>query len=773
MPLPMSRLDNRTFDQLVAEGRAQLPRLAPNWTDHNYHDPGITLIDLFAWLVEMDMYRLDRTSPAAYRTFLRLIGIEPRPPQVAETVVAFTATSGGLPVRLSTGVGVASQEGQVRFQTTRSLAVVPAQLTSVLAGREDALEDCSEQNRNAGKRFTPFGPDPQPDDALYLGLDAAVPAKCARVSLYVSVDSAEHARSVRQRLSEECRAGRTCLQGCHTCTPNRCDSSWQHYSARTVWEYFAKPDVGPEKWLPLKGVSDETHGLTLSGTVRFTMPTAPHVAGALNTHPKQFFIRCRLKHGYYECPPEIYRVILNAVPASHAVVVQDEETQNDSNGRAAQSFLLRHGPVVPGSTRLRMRVDGSDEDWREVLEWDRVGPHDRAYLLAPGTGQILFGNGLHGRVPKAGARIAALSYRSGGGSAGNVRAGTLTTYQGVEPVTVEQPFAATGGAEPETLDEAKGRAMAWLGEPRRAITLDDFECLALTTPGVPVKRVYALSDYHPALPGLPASGCVTVVVLPGCARPIPEPGPDMLRAVRCYLDRRRLVTTELHVISPSFITVAVRATLHAGTGGDGQSLCAEAHSRLNTFLDPLRGGADGQGWPVGRDVYQSEVMALLNAIPGVSYVDNLGLVVESGFEVYQGYVRWMQVFTGDATVTTLHAQLRIDPDRPANRLLAQARVELEDYFRSQRGGGRHVSPTTRCHEVEMILSALPGVISVEEANIVEGQGSGALCGNVPVCAHSLIVPGMHRITVGGAGTGMQVRAIQSNCCQSDVRSPKP
>ena len=43
MPLPKPTLDNRSFDQLVAEGRSQIPRLAPQWTDHNASDAGITL----------------------------------------------------------------------------------------------------------------------------------------------------------------------------------------------------------------------------------------------------------------------------------------------------------------------------------------------------------------------------------------------------------------------------------------------------------------------------------------------------------------------------------------------------------------------------------------------------------------------------------------------------------------------------------------------------------------------------------------------------------
>src|SRR5689334_469007 len=138
MPLPMPRLDKRSFDQLVEEGAALLPRYAPGWTDHNLHDPGITLIDLLAWLVELDLYRLDRTSQATYGGFLRLVGIELRPPQVAETVLVFNVMSGNPQVNLATGAQVTSQDDRVKFQTTRPLRVSAAKMEAVLAGSEAA-----------------------------------------------------------------------------------------------------------------------------------------------------------------------------------------------------------------------------------------------------------------------------------------------------------------------------------------------------------------------------------------------------------------------------------------------------------------------------------------------------------------------------------------------------------------------------------------------------------------------------------------------------------
>ena len=73
MPLPLPNLDDRTYDALVEEARALIPSLYPAWTDHNPTDPGMILIELFAWLTEMSLYHLNRVPDANYITFLRLL----------------------------------------------------------------------------------------------------------------------------------------------------------------------------------------------------------------------------------------------------------------------------------------------------------------------------------------------------------------------------------------------------------------------------------------------------------------------------------------------------------------------------------------------------------------------------------------------------------------------------------------------------------------------------------------------------------------------------
>ena len=99
MTLPLPQLDDRRWADLVEEGRALIPAYAPDWTDHpgwtdhNVHDPGITLIELFAWIAEMDVYQLNQVPERHRRKFLELVGLLPQPPRPARTVLSFTLRS--------------------------------------------------------------------------------------------------------------------------------------------------------------------------------------------------------------------------------------------------------------------------------------------------------------------------------------------------------------------------------------------------------------------------------------------------------------------------------------------------------------------------------------------------------------------------------------------------------------------------------------------------------------------------------------------------------
>ena len=672
MPLPLPKLDNRTFEQLFAEGRAQLPRLAPDWTDHNYSDPGITLIDLLAYLTEQDFYRLDRVPPASVRAFLRMVGVELRQAVAAETVLLLGQDPPGAAVALPTGL-LFGPPGKplpgLTFQSLHALDLSPASLKAVCAPPQTAaagsgeLQELSTENVIDGRRYLPFGRHPTAGAALHLGFDQPFSPGGAplRVSLYVFVGEPAVDRETRRRLIAEWQAMKADAAACqpepYVCQPGKplaepprrrtCIPDWrQHHSVRTMWEYWSAGG----KWTPLAEVEDETRALTLSGPVRFAAP-ADQAAGAqpADLPPGRFFIRCRLVRGQYECPPQIDGVGHNAVLAAHQADIPAEELLGASDGRAGQVFSLPnnysagHQPALPGSFQVRLELEGGGvEEWQEAAFWDLVGPHDATFVLDATAGTLTFGDGRQGRLPPAGAQVKA-SYTTGGGPAGNLPARSLGRaltgahnsalvpgWGALQPtITVLQPLQALGGAAAERLSQAVARALGDLAAPQRAVTLDDYEVLARQVPGVAVAQARALPDHHPRYPCFPAPGSVTVVVIPDCSiTPPPSqplPGPDFLQAVQRYLERRRTLTDEVHVIGPCYTPVSVSARLVPLSGVEARALISAAQAALDEFFHPLTGGPEGGGWPIGRDVYRSEVLALLAGLPGVEYVAELGL----------------------------------------------------------------------------------------------------------------------------------------------------
>ena len=87
MPLPTRPLDDRSFQDLVDEAKKRIPLYCPEWTDHNVSDPGVTLIELFAWMVDILLYRLNQVPASHYIRLLELLGIQLEPPQAASAPI--------------------------------------------------------------------------------------------------------------------------------------------------------------------------------------------------------------------------------------------------------------------------------------------------------------------------------------------------------------------------------------------------------------------------------------------------------------------------------------------------------------------------------------------------------------------------------------------------------------------------------------------------------------------------------------------------------------
>ncbi|MEX2631481.1 MAG: putative baseplate assembly protein [Tistlia sp.] len=599
MPLSdhIPRLDDRRFEDLVAEARARIPQYTPEWTDYNPGDAGFALIELFAWLSELLVYRMGRVPELNYLKFLELVGIELTPARPAQTVLVFPVKPGfagssvTVPARTPVAAAEPDEQGPILFETERVLTALKAQLDALQVFDGYAYADVSAANADLATSFQPFGPLARAETALLLGFsgDSALPPS-------VELSLAFWPPSDRP-----------------VPPPAPCGGGVVPVAApaRLAWEFWA----GSE-WRPLTLLSDDTLALTRSGLVRLRTPP-PGQATPAKLGKKQdkarFWLRARLEQAAYEVPPALLGVRANAVRALQAQSVA-REVLGGSEGTPSQVFRLANAPVLAGTLALEVDETGSFEAWREVEDFFGSGPDDRHYLLNRTTGEIRFGDGRRGRVPVANlaapqSNVVAAFYRFGGGTRGNLGAGLVATLMrslpGIDVGKVTNPLPAEGGTEEESLEAAAGRAPVALKARDRAVTAEDFEMLARQAG--PVRRAHTLPLAHPHFPGIDVPGVVTLLIVPDAPGPAPSPSEALAQTVCAHLDRRRLLTTELYVIGPSYLGVEVRLEVVAAADADAAVLTLDIEAAVATYLHPLTGGADGQGWPFGGTLFYGEL----------------------------------------------------------------------------------------------------------------------------------------------------------------------
>jgi predicted phage baseplate assembly protein len=236
-----------------------------------------------------------------------------------------------------------------------------------------------------------------------------------------------------------------------------------------------------------------------------------------------------------------------------------------------------------------------------------------------------------GNLDNPGGNVVAVEYRFGGGPRGNLPAGSvntlLTSIAGVDENAVGNRLAAHDGRNEESLEAAERRAVQSLKSKCRAVTAADFEQLAREAPA-PVRRARALPLRHPRFPGATVPGTVTVIIVPDSDNPRPMPGEDTLAAVCAHLDQRRLLTTEVFVVAPTYRLVQVRTEVVVEDGFDLGQVQQNVEETLLTYLHPLTGGRRCDGWPFGENVNFSEVYQRIFTVPGLRRIERLTIALD-------------------------------------------------------------------------------------------------------------------------------------------------
>ena len=651
MPLPAPILDDRSFEQLRDELVRRIPVYAPEWTDHNASDPGIALLELFAFLGESLLYRFNQIPESTYLAYLRLLDVPLRPAVPARAIVCFTPPGAAA---VAVDKATALHAGALGWETLDEVAALPATARAVARRAADAPQDLDRAefakqslqalgiDEAAGALFYEpqvLGEDPLATDAALLELPEAVDG-----ALWVAVLTDGAAAALDgQALSlgvvldgdPGAMAARAACPGAGAGTPG----------PAVVWQVSsgALDGAGEPRYETLQLVGDTTRGLTADGVVRLRLPAT--VAGRMFAPPQDALL------GTGDWPPELEDSDLAAkvvvwlrafrpdggrfgrlrwLAANAAEAEQTRralpELLGVGTGEARQRHQLVHAPVLPASLTIDVEEEDGFVAWQRVEGFEGSGDGDRHYTVDPEAALVTFGDGVRGLVPPLGRRIRTGGYRYGGGRAGNVPAGAIDKADG-PAVKLANILPAAGGADAETIAQAIDRIPGELRRRDRAVTRGDFADLALGTPGADVGRAEVLPQFHPKRPDAQSAGCVSVVCWPREDRRHPAaPMPDrrLLDDVCAHLDERRLVTTELYVLPPTYrpVSVAVGVQVKPGYGADAVRRWVELVVRQ--YLAPLPPyGPAGGGWPLGRRVHGPELEAAALQVEGVEFLEGL------------------------------------------------------------------------------------------------------------------------------------------------------
>lgn len=671
--LPKSNLDDRQFKDLVEECILRIPRYCPEWTNYNPSDPGITMIELFAWLTDQMLLRFNQVPQRNYVTFLELLGVRLLAPAPAVADITFYL-SAALPntYTIPTGVEVATvrteTEEAICFTTDRPLVIDQPYIRHFLTSQsaEDRPQILRDRFTNlwtmrsdgewSGRELAFFDEQPQPGNSFYLVIDGE------------------------------------CL-----CEGNVLALKFQGEAATSTG---INPDAPPRRWEAWNGVywesvllqelDDTTRGFSFSELVSQggnPLQGADVVVHLPQSWPVTTFtayqgrwLRCvhtatqNNQPGYSNSPRIVglsARAIGGTVGASQSELIRDE-ILGESDGTAGQTFKLQGVPVLNRREDEYIVVTppgALPQTWIEVKDFAESGSQDRHYTIDSRTGIVQFGplireaaqlqqqtqerslaqigrqfntspnptlnNELerqYGAVPPRGSVIRMVTYRTGGGTKGNVQRGSIIIAKTAVPYVarVTNHISARNGADAESLEDAVLRVPAMLRTRDRAVTPEDFEALTLQAGGGAVVRVRCLPATSTTEAGIvkllvvPAANTDTITRGEGIEPEVLTLSTQLRDQIVAYLDERRLLGVQVRLQAPEYVGVAVQTEVALESEYNNpaaqQEILWKLRIALYRFLNPITGGLDGRGWPFGRPLYPSDIVNLFQQFSAVRYL---------------------------------------------------------------------------------------------------------------------------------------------------------
>jgi len=653
VPLTIPNLDDRRYQDLLDEALARIPVYTPEWTNFNKSDPGVTLVEIFAFLTENLLYRCNLIPERNRQKFLTLLNIPLQPATSSQGLVTISNDQGPLQT-VTLNQGVELRASQVPFFTTRPIDVLPIEgrvyFKQTIQVPTQQMVDYYAQ-LYASFRGTP----PQQPPQLYQVQAFPAPGG-APISIGDTVDGflwlALLVRAGGQPSGETADAAREVIAnqvltvgvvpslaentadlppGRPAGSPSPITLQFDAPSLPASGGLLDSQDRVPQ-YVQL-GSTPNTDVLSQPGVIEVTLPPKSGLYLWNNVDP--------LESGVNLMPPslddsslndrlitwlrirpsgpvtaDLLWIGINSVPVAQLQHVSGELLPNGT-GEPDQTVNLSRAPVLADSVQITVTSQGQVTPYNRVSDLFLAGaevpvPDLRlppgspspapaspyAFLLDPEAGLITFGDGAHGARPPDQSTIRA-DYDYSAGSAGNVGAGSINSSPVLpQGFTVNNPVRTWGGADAETASDGEKQISRYLQHRDRLVTAYDFKVITLRTPGVQIGRVEVLPNFHPDLSsgsGGDAPGVITLMLIPefDATQPTaPSPTNDFLNTVCGYLDTRRLITSEVFLRGPEYIGIWISIGIQVLPGVSPGPVYNAVKAQVLSFLAPTAGSVE-------------------------------------------------------------------------------------------------------------------------------------------------------------------------------------
>ena len=650
MALPVPNLDDRRFQDLVDDAKRLVQQRCPEWTDHNVSDPGVTLIEAFAWMTDQLLYRLNRVPDRHYVKFLELIGVRLFPPTAARGEVTFWLSAAQPDVvRIAGGTQVATvrteTDDAIVFTTLDDLPIVPVTLAHVLttAGWQEA------RGPHHGGR--------------------------ERARLHRLRGAAGGGQPAARRLSEPAPANVVRLDFRCTIEGVGVDPTWPPLA----WEAWTGDD-----WTPCELERDATGGLNRDGDVVLHVPTG-HAVSVVEKL-RAGWLRARVTEPeegqpFYSASPERARR-----GGLHHRRHDRRGPRRRGRRRGHRHLRGRGRPALPPASDDRscpatgppsVRVSDDEdgwEEWTQVPDFAGSGPDDRHFVLDAVAGEISFGPAVrepdgsvrsHGAVPAKGRRIKVDVYRTGGGRLGNVAPRSISILKSSIPYVsrVENRQADGGRRRRRGHRERQGPRPDHAPHPRAR---RDHRGLRAPRPrggaraGARPRRGRRRRRRRRLRAGPRRARGAAAEAAPSlrAARPVGrDAGPR-----RGRLDETRVVGTRVIVEPPVYRGITIVARLRPRPRVTPARLQEDALRALYAYFNPITGGPEGTGWPFGRPVQMGEVYSVLQRVRGTELVEDVRLFGADPITGQRGQATQRLDLEPHALVFSYEHQLMVEED---------------------------------------------------------------------------------------------------------------